>query len=224
VRFLLVHGTTQSPEGWRLFGDALAALDHDVVATDLAKFGQDLPVAGFASAVAQEQRKTRVDVVIAHSGAGLLLPAIATATGVAVQVFLAALVPAGTRSLMEELSDDPTAVVHHDWIGVDPATDHAAARRFLFHDCSPQVADWACTTLRTFVPVSAYAASISLAPEIRALAIVPKSDRTLRPAWMAAAARERLGVEPIMIEGGHCPHVSRPNDLAAVVDAAISDR
>jgi hypothetical protein len=46
VRFLLIHGTTQTPDGWRLLGDALAELDHDVVTTDLAEFGQDLPVTG----------------------------------------------------------------------------------------------------------------------------------------------------------------------------------
>ena len=49
--------------------------------------------------------------------------------------------------------------------------------------------------------------------------VVPDSDRTLRSKWMLAASRERLGVEPTVVPGGHCPHVSRPRDLAHVLGA-----
>jgi hypothetical protein len=34
---------------------------------------------------------------------------------------------------------------------------------------------------------------------------------------MARAARERLGVEPVELAAGHCPHVSRPAELAALL-------
>lgn len=224
MRFLLVHGTTQSPDGWRLLAGELAALGHEVVTTDLLEFGEDLSVAGYAAAVSAQQSGAHIDVVVAHSGAGLLLPAIATATQAVTQVFLAAGIPSGTRSLIEELSDNATSLVNEDWIGVDPTTDIVAARRFLFHDCIPQVADWACSTLRSFVPVSAYSARILLAPEIRAVSVVPGDDRTLRPDWMITASRQRLGVEPIIIEGGHCPHVSRPTELAAILDSAVFSR
>jgi pimeloyl-ACP methyl ester carboxylesterase len=43
-------------------------------------------------------------------------------------------------------------------------------------------------------------------------------DRTLRPDWMRSAARGRLGVEPVVIGGGHCPHVSRPEAVAEILD------
>ena len=47
--------------------------------------------------------------------------------------------------------------------------------------------------------------------------VVPGHDRTLRPEWMRAAARERLGTEPVEIPGGHCPHVSRPDAIAELL-------
>jgi hypothetical protein len=47
--------------------------------------------------------------------------------------------------------------------------------------------------------------------------IVCSDDRTVSATWSKAAARERLGVEPIVIAGGHCPHVSRPDELADVL-------
>jgi pimeloyl-ACP methyl ester carboxylesterase len=32
--------------------------------------------------------------------------------------------------------------------------------------------------------------------------------------WQRKAARDLLGVEPVELPGGHCPHVSRPDALA----------
>jgi Alpha/beta hydrolase family len=217
VHFLLVHGTTQSPDGWRLLIDELGAVGQSAVTTDLARFGERMSATEYGEAVAAELSGTNVDVVVAHSGAGLLLPAIAVATEARMQVYLAAFVPNGSRSLRDEVTDDATAVFNADWIGVDPTRDHDAARRFLFHDCSPEVVAWAVTTLRSFVPDSVYSEQVPLAPAIPAISVVPDSDRTLRSEWMIAASRERLGVEPTIVPGGHCPHVSRPRDLASLL-------
>jgi hypothetical protein len=223
VRFLLVHGTTQSPDGWRLLIDELVAIGHTAVTTDLARFGERMSVTEYGEAVAEEQSAAKVDVVVAHSGAGLLLPAIASATRARLQVYLAAFVPNGCQSLMDELNDDPTHIFNAEWIGVDPTLDHNAARRFLFHDCSPGVTEWALTTLRRFVPVSVYSEQVPLAPAIQAVSIVPDSDRTARTEWMIAASRERLSVEPTIVSGGHCPHVSRPREVATILASVRGD-
>jgi hypothetical protein len=37
---------------------------------------------------------------------------------------------------------------------------------------------------------------------------------------MRQAARERLGVEPVDVSAGHCPHVSRPEGVAAILAKA----
>ena len=220
MRFLLVHGTSQSPTGWLLFANALADLGHVVEIVDLAQFGSDLSSAGYAAAVVGAVGN-EAGVVVAHSGSGLLLPAIASATDATAQVYLAAVVPDGSRSLINELEDDAAAMVHDDWLGVDPTTDDETARRFLFHDCSAAITDWAIGTLRSFVPAAVYSEVVRLAPEIPAVAVVPDGDRTLRTEWMIAASRERLGVEPIVVPGGHCPHVSRPLDLARILTSAL---
>jgi pimeloyl-ACP methyl ester carboxylesterase len=34
------------------------------------------------------------------------------------------------------------------------------------------------------------------------------------------ATRERLGVEPVEIDAGHCPHVSRPERVADILERA----
>jgi pimeloyl-ACP methyl ester carboxylesterase len=217
VVFLLVHGTTQSPDGWQLLINELNQAGHAAVTTDLARFGERLSAAQYGQAVAAELSGTNVDVVVAHSGSGLLLPAIASATAARLQVYLAAGIPNGERSLMEEVRDDALAVFNTDWVGTDPIADHDSARRFLFHDCTPEVADWAVTTLRSFVPVSVYSERVQPASAIPAMVVVPDRDRTLRTDWMLATARTRLGVEPVVLPGGHCPHVSRPKELASLL-------
>jgi len=37
--------------------------------------------------------------------------------------------------------------------------------------------------------------------------------------WWEVAARQRLHTEPIRIEAGHAPHVSRPVALATILDS-----
>ncbi len=224
MRFLLVYGTTQSPDGWRLLIDELGAFGHSAVTTDLARFGDRMSATEYGDAVAEELSGPKVDVVVAHSGAGLLLPAIASATDATMQVYLAAFVPNGCRSLMDEVNDDPTHIFNADWIGVDPTTDHDAARRFLFHDCGPGVAEWALTTLRLFVPASVYSEQVPLAPTIPAMSVVPDSDRTVRSEWMITASRERLGIEPCIVQGGHCPHVSRARQVTTILASVLGDQ
>jgi len=40
----------------------------------------------------------------------------------------------------------------------------------------------------------------------------------MNPAWQRRAARERLGVEAVEIDGGHTPMLSRPAELAQLID------
>jgi pimeloyl-ACP methyl ester carboxylesterase len=45
-------------------------------------------------------------------------------------------------------------------------------------------------------------------------------DRFLPPALQRRLARERLGVEPVEVDGGHCVALSRPRELADLLEAA----
>lgn len=76
VKFVLVHGPPVGPATWRWVAEALTSAGHSVVVPDLrraAMSGQ--PAAVVREAVAECPSDT--DVIAGHSGAGLLLPAIA---------------------------------------------------------------------------------------------------------------------------------------------------
>jgi hypothetical protein len=43
----------------------------------------------------------------------------------------------------------------------------------------------------------------------------------VNPDWGREAARRRLGIEPLEIDGAHSPFLTRPAELAGVIHAAI---
>lgn len=215
--FALVHGTTQGPDGWNLLAQRLMDAGHDVHALDLVDIDPSSTSAEYGELAAAQLPGGGADLVVAHSGSGLLLSSIASAVHAKVQVFLGAYIPNGSSSLLDELAAQTTPMFHDDWIGIDPVTDHQAARHFLFHDCDTDTANWAITTLRSFIPTAVYSEAVPLAPTIRSIVIVPENDRTLRADWMKTAAHERLGVDAIVVPGGHCPHVSQPAQVANIL-------
>ncbi|WP_017624485.1 alpha/beta hydrolase [Nocardiopsis chromatogenes] len=222
TEYVLIHGTTQSPAGWDLLREALAQRGHTGIPVDLPG-DPALGVEDHARIAAEQTAgRVRAPVAVAHSGSGALLPAVADAVGAGALVWLAAYVPdtVGGRSLLEEAQADPAAVFADDWIGVDPSSDHDAARRFLFHDCAKDVQEWALSTLRMFAPPEVYRhRPADGRADVPSTYILPTADRTLRPDWMRRAALERLGVRPVEVAAGHCPHVSRPEETADILGA-----
>lgn len=101
---------------------------------DLAR-SDELSAEDYADEVRRQVPKTAAHtVVVAHSGAGLLLPAAARSLGAQRQVWLAASIPDGQRSLLEIVSAAPTDV-NAEWLGKDPTNDPVLATYFLLHDC-----------------------------------------------------------------------------------------
>lgn len=216
---VLLHGTTQGPSGWDLVTEQLSTMGHRGHAVELDS-SDESTCEDYADIVADQLELHSPPVVVAHSGAGLILPATARALGAIHQVWLAAIVPEGRISLLDEMRDESTEMFHPEWIGVNPVDDPQAAAGFLFHDCTPATQAWALTTLRLFVPGYAYSHAVPLAEEIPSTYVACSLDRTLTPHWCTEAAQRRLGVEATVLHTGHCPHVSDPKGVAHIISAA----
>ena len=167
--FLLAHGSTQSPRGYGRLAAALEQRGHRTVAVDLPRDRPEWTAERYAD-VARAQAAALVEpVLVVHSAAGALAPAIAAATGARHIAWLAAVLPDAGRSVLDEIRSDDGMFA----------------------------AEWR--------PPSTY--------------VLPTEDRTLTPDWMRRAAAERLGTEPVELSAGHCPHVSRPGQVAALLDS-----
>jgi hypothetical protein len=220
--YVLLHSTGQAASGW----DRVAARLHELGATAHAI---DLPndatlrAQDFADVLVDAFGGIEAPIVVAHSGAGPLLPAAAAALGARLQVWLAAWVPDGKLTFAEDVRAHLAEAFDPGWVGKDPIADDEAARHFLYHDCDDEARDWAFTTRREFYPEGVYNEVIALDSGIRSVYIEAAADRTILPAWQEQMARGRLGVEPVVIESGHCPNVSRPLDLSRLlIEAAGS--
>jgi pimeloyl-ACP methyl ester carboxylesterase len=215
---VLIHGTTQTPAGWRRLADELASREHRAVTVDLAD-GSANSIADYAALVARQvPDDISAPIVVAHSGSSPLLPSVARRLGARRQVWLAALVPDGRRSVLDEIRAAPTDIFHAEWIGQDPTADPILAAHFLFHDCDLETLRWALTTLRLFAPSVLYAETVTLAPEIPSTYVVASHDRALRADWCRREAARRLDADIVELNTGHCPHVSAPAALAGELD------
>jgi pimeloyl-ACP methyl ester carboxylesterase len=55
-------------------------------------------------------------------------------------------------------------------------------------------------------------------PDVPTRVLGCRDDRLFPPAFMRRVARERLGIEPDEVPGGHCVALARPRELAAKLD------
>jgi pimeloyl-ACP methyl ester carboxylesterase len=101
---------------------------------------------------------------------------------------------------------------------VGPAT----ATELFFHDVPKTLAAWATERLRPqWYGILDEVAPTTPWPEVECRSIVCRDDRAINPAWVRTAARERLGTEAIEIDGGHSPFLTRPAELAALLDPIV---
>lgn len=224
--FCLIHGSTQDARCWDLLAPELEKRGQRVVRTSLPTDNPDAETDFYAKAILSSIPDNSGEVVlVGHSASGYFLPLVAERRQVQRMVFLAAIIPQMGVSFVDQLRVDST-ILHPDWIGKDPSKDDAVALHFLFHDCPPEVAQWALTT-RILLPLQKVAAEVYPLlqwPGVPSSYIVCKNDRTINPEWSRRAARERLGVEALEIPGGHSPYLSRPAQLADVLTHLDSHR
>jgi pimeloyl-ACP methyl ester carboxylesterase len=219
--FCLVHGSGQSAAGWDLLLPELVRRGHEVVRMNLPTTEPDASATRYADLITEAIPPDRDDaIVVAHSASGMFLPLVPERRRVRHLVFLAAVIPQIGASLRDQAMGDKT-MFNPEWLGKNPGVDEDAAREFLFHDCSPEAANWALGTIRIMYARQAILeiTPLQVWPEVPSSYIVCADDRTIQPQWSRRVARERLGVEAIELPGGHCPFVSRPAELADVLAA-----
>lgn len=220
--YCLIHGSGQSPDGWELLAGELERRSHRVLTPAFQVGRTDESLAWHAETIVNALNGSGLDpagvVCLAHSASGMYLPLIAERWSPRRMVFLAAVVPCPGVSVIEQYRADPS-MFNPAWAGQNPLEDKVALD-FVFHDCPPDRLDWALSTRLIFYAKRAMEEPCPLRawPAVPSAYIVCADDRTITPQWQRKAARELLGVEPVELPGGHCPHVSRPEALADVLE------
>jgi hypothetical protein len=125
---VLIHSTGQGAAGWEQVVRALGERGRAAHAVELPS-DPGLLAADYAERIREQVGRVDAPVVLAHSGAGPLLPAAARALSAHHQVWLAAWVPDPEASFLEDTGRNLAAAFNPDWIGKDPTEDDAVAAK-----------------------------------------------------------------------------------------------
>ncbi len=235
MRFILVHGGFHGAWCWDLLVPELERRGHTAVTIDLpghgARVDEEATLTGYRDAVVAVIDSG--DVLVGHSMGGFVTSIAADAALERVRhvVYLAAGLPlegqpmyaagAGRLPSQEdiiELVDDGRRIMFR--------TDEAATA-FFYHDCSPEIATWACGML-TPQPLAPMLEPISVPrlwkADLQRSVILCREDRAGGDAEAAAATVARLGVEPLWMDTSHSPFLSQPAACAELIIEATTRR
>jgi pimeloyl-ACP methyl ester carboxylesterase len=217
--FGLVHGGGFGAWCWEPLIPELEACGHRSATVDLTSDDLATGATHCAEVVSKAFAPVADLVLVGHSIAGLIIPLVAVRRPVRRLVFLHALLPRPGQSVVDQLAAEPDMFNPEMFTAPAPFwEDKAVATHFLLHDCPPEIIQSVFQRLRPepgvlgreVTPLQAW-------PDVPCTSVVCAEDRTATPAWARRAARERLGVEPVELAGGHCPFLSRPGALAQIL-------
>ena len=226
MNLVLIHGSYFGAWCWERVTPELERLGHRVTAVDLPISERGHGASDYADAVIAGSDWADPPVLIAHSMAGLVAPVVAARREVRRMVFIAAFLAKPGVSAMDQRAAEPidptTPAATSEWTdlgdglwSVGPAT----ARETFMQDASDDVAAWALPRIRPqFYGVMSEITPLVEWPAAPSDYVVCRDDRASNPEWGRRAAIERLGVTATEIDGGHSPMLTRPAELAALLD------
>lgn len=206
--FVLLPGAGSDSWYWHLVAPDLEAAGHDVVAVDLPVTDESAGFPEYADVVVDAIGDRRELVLVAQSMAGFTAPLVCERVPVSLMVLVAAMVPRPGESggewwtntghaevLGPAASDDPFELFLHD---VPPSLARESERHVLAQSSRPFADPW---------PLAAW-------PDVPTRFLLCRGDRFFPPEFLRRVVRDRLGMEPDEMDGGHLPALHRPHELA----------
>jgi pimeloyl-ACP methyl ester carboxylesterase len=192
---------------------------HDVVAVDLPCDDDNAGLSDYADAVVRAIDGRTDMVLVAQSLAGFTAPLVCDRVPVTLIVMVNAMVPSPGESAGEwwEATGQPEAMREEARRnGRADSEDLMQDLDYLFlHDVPPDVVE---ATSKGVRPQSgtpfAEPWPLDRWPDVPTKFVLSRQDRLFPAEFMRRVARDRLGIIPEEIDGGHLVALSRPRDLA----------
>ncbi|MGW4700892.1 alpha/beta fold hydrolase [Streptomyces sp. NPDC004285] len=202
--FVLIHGAGDSAWSWHLVEAALRERGHAVVAVDLPSEDGTATWSEYADTVVEAIGDRTGLTVVGHSLGGFTAPLVAGRVAADLLVFVAGMIPRPGESANEWWADTG----HSDLV-------RSAEEELFYHDVPPELAAEARRRARIQreTPMDR-PWPLERWPSVRCRVLLGRDDRFLPEEWSRRVARDRLGVEADVMDGGHCLPLSRPGELA----------
>src|SRR6516165_1362441 len=215
---VLVHGAFADGSGWQRVADILGKDGYTitVVQEPLTSLADD--VAATKRALDLQQGPT---LLVGHSYGGVVITEAGNAPNVAGLVYIAAFIPDTGESAVSLLSTAPpanndTRVTKDDFLYLDPAAfpaDFAA-------DLPPAEANFMAHS-QAMLAKAAGGAPVTTAAwhQKKSWALVATHDHNINPDLERSMAK-RAGSETIKVPASHAVYVSKPEDVARLIERA----
>jgi pimeloyl-ACP methyl ester carboxylesterase len=156
-------------------------------------------------------------IVVAQSLGGFVAPLVCDRVAVELLVLVAPMIPAP--------GEVPADYWTHTRYGEQVRGRYDDDIALFYQDVPPELAAEALTRGRTQSEARLSEPSpLTAWPDVPTRVLICRDDRLFPPGFLRRVARERLGITPDEIDGGHTPALSRPNQLADRLDAYAAQR
>jgi pimeloyl-ACP methyl ester carboxylesterase len=219
--FVLIHGGGDVGWSWHLVEAALRERGHDVLAPDLPGDDESHTLSDYADAVVDAVGDRKDLVVVGHSFGAFTASLVAERLPVDVLVLLAGMIPApgespddwwantGYSSAVAEQAERDGGLTGNE----DPFVS-------FYHDVPRELATEAMSRERAH-PSSTASANpwpLDAWPDVPTKFVLCTEDRFFPPDFYRKLAADRLGIVPDEIQGSHCVALSRPKELADLLE------
>ena len=214
--FVLIHGAGDAGWYWHLVERELRLRGHDTLAPDLPCDDDSAGLDEYADAVVKAIGGRRGLVVVAQSFGGFTAPLVAARVPVDMLVLVAAMIPApgeapgdwpANTGFDEVMSRQARRYAGQDLVyqDVPPALAEQARRHARGQSDTPGHAPW---------PLAAW-------PPVPTRVVLGAHDRFFPAEFMRGVVADRLGVVPDEVAAGHAVALSRPKELASLLDSYL---
>ncbi|RLK62120.1 alpha/beta fold hydrolase [Actinokineospora cianjurensis] len=210
--YVLLPGAASDHRHWRLVVPGLREHGHDVITPDLPCEDDSAGFEEYADVVVAAVRGYSDLVVVAQSMAGFTAPIVATRVPVARIVLVNAMVPVAGESggqWWETSGLRPVRRAKELREGRDPDREFDPVEIFL-HDVPEELREeplgQSDTPFAKPWPLERW-------PDVPTTAVASIDDRLFPVEFQRQLLRERLGITPVEIAGGHLPALANPDGL-----------
>ena len=225
--YVLIPGAGGDSWYWHLVVPELRGRGHDVVAPDLPCDDDSAGLSEYADLVVDAVGDRSDLVVVAHSLGGFTAPLVCERVPVDLLVLVAAMVPSPGESAGEWWANTGWDQARREQAERDGrrTDDEFDLKTEFFHDVPPEVVAEAFARGERAQSAKPFEEPWPLAswPEVPTQVLLCRHDRFFPANFMRRLAKDRLGITPDEIDGGHLPALARPKELVERLDTYRRD-
>jgi hypothetical protein len=218
--FALIHGAADVGWYWHRLEAELRARGHDTVAPDLPCDDDAAGLDDYVDTVGGAIGDRTDLIVVGHSLAGFTAPLVADRFGADALVLVAGMIPVpgeppndwwGNAYYNAASAAHAEQEGYADQLGDPFVTFYNGVPRELAEQAMSKERRQSDSWMAAPWPLDAW-------PAVPTKFVVCRDDRFFPPDLLRRLAKERLGITPDEIDGGHCAALSHPGQLADVLE------